>query len=308
MSKKNPLVNTGIHLINQIPNCSEKTIIIMGSPRSGTSMIGKVLFSLGVLKGNNIDLNVFEDSAAIEALETNKSLESVEKYFSIQNNLNDVWGFKRPGAFFYIKQYEKLIRNPIYIVPFKDMLSISMRKNISIGQEFKHSLRETMEHHNKLVDFILTSDIPMLLFSYEKAILNPKLFVHSIIKLLNIKCTKQETHNAIKSIEINPKKYLNSSRETIKGSVDKINKEYISGWAKANNHNNPVEICIYVNKKLIKTVISNIYRADLEEANIGNGVFAFKVKSDDLGLLKGDNIKVVAGIHKDELKNSPLIY
>jgi hypothetical protein len=303
----NNLINSGVHLVNSIPNVKQKTLIVMGSPRSGTSMIGKVLYSLGVFKGK-IDQAVYEDSKIIEVLENNKPEQYISEYFSKQNSLYDTWGFKRPGAFFYIRKFEHLVRNPIYIVPFKDILSISMRKNISIGQDFNNALKETLAHHNKLVDFILTSEIPMLLFSYEKAMLDPEQFIHSVISHLNLNCSNDKINKAIQSIENNPKNYLNGSRERVNGSVDNINNGYISGWAKATNHNKPVEICIFANKKPIKTVVSNIYRADLEKANIGNGEFAFKIKTDDLGLLKGDKIKVVAGIHKDELKNSPLIY
>jgi hypothetical protein len=66
----NNLINSGVHLVNSIPNVKQKTLIVMGSPRSGTSMIGKVLYSLGVFKGK-IDQAVYEDSKIIEVLENN---------------------------------------------------------------------------------------------------------------------------------------------------------------------------------------------------------------------------------------------
>lgn len=306
--KNKQLINSGIHILNNIPDSDEKTLIVLGAPRSGTSMIGKVLYSLGKFKGNSLDLSVFEDNEAIKALEGG-SLKSAEDYFLSQNKLYKTWGFKRPGAFLYIRNYETLIRNAVYIIPFKDMLSISLRKNISIGQEFNESIKETLEHYTKLVDFILTSNNSMLLFSYEKAILDPKAFVHSVIDSLKLQCTKDQISHAINCIELNPKNYLNSSREIVRGSVDQINKNIISGWAKASNHNKAVDIMIYLNNNLLKTLKANIFREDLLTAKIGNGHHAFRgeLNLDEI-YKKGDKISVFAGIHQDELKNSPLTY
>jgi hypothetical protein len=59
MSNTKNLINSGIYVLNELPQVEEKTIIVLGSPRSGTSMIGKVLYELGIFKGKELDLAVF---------------------------------------------------------------------------------------------------------------------------------------------------------------------------------------------------------------------------------------------------------
>lgn len=307
MKEKNSLINSGIYVLNEIPQQEEKTIIVLGSPRSGTSMMGKILYALNIFRNNQLDKSVFEDREIIDLLENKKDEKEIENYFKTKTKEYKIWGFKRPGAYFYIKKYEKYIINPIYIIPFKDMLSISLRKNISIGQDFKNSLKETMEHHIKLINFILNNDKPMILFSYEKAILNPDFFVESIVKILDIHPSKEELLNAKKAIEMNPESYLQNSRERVIGFFDNLKNNCVLGWAKAINHDKPVDVYVYINNKLVKTAKANIYREDLKKKNIGNGKHGFNIEL-EVPIKEGDIINIYAGLHKDELNKSPLIY
>lgn len=45
------LINKGIYILNPSHNEEEKTIIILGIARSGTTLVAKVLHSLGIYMG-----------------------------------------------------------------------------------------------------------------------------------------------------------------------------------------------------------------------------------------------------------------
>lgn len=300
------LENNGIILLNRdkIKQYNkEKTIIVLGLPRSGTSMIGKALYALEVFHDDGfLNKNVYEDKKAIKIFE--ETPEMVEQYIKEQNNKYNIWGFKRPGAFYYINKYIDKIRNPIFIIPFKDILSISLRKNISIDMDFNDSLRETIKQMNELMQYIYQNKTPTILFSYEKAILNPDNFVQEIVKLLVLEnITTEQISTAINSISINPKEYLESSRIKINGRVDNLKDGILSGWTKADIDDRVVEINVYdLHYNLISCGKASMFRQDLKDNNIGNGYHAFQVEIDKTLTIK--DIIVTAGKHKDKLQIS----
>lgn len=297
------LENNGIVVLNQdkISVEEKKTVIVLGLPRSGTSMIGKVLYELGVFHDDGfLNKNVYEDKKAIEVFEENTN--ELNSYIKEQNNKYNIWGFKRPGAYYYINKYTTQLRHPVFIIPFKDMLAMSLRKNISIDMDFNIALKETLRQSNELMQFIDKTNVPTILFSYEKAILNPKYFVNEIVKLLSLQdISKDKIDDAINAITINPKDYLKSSRIQIDGRVENLSNDIVSGWAKATIDDRIIDIKIYdLSDNLIATSKASIYREDLKKNNIGNGKHGFQVKIPDN--LTIDQIIVRAGKHNDVLK------
>lgn len=296
------LENNGLIMLNFNNQLvlGENTIVVVGLPRSGTSMIGKVLYELNVFHDNGfLNKNIYEDMEAIEVLE--KDINKLDSYIKNQNSKYTIWGFKRPGAFYYIEKYIDKLRNPIYIIPMKDMLFISLRKNISIDMDFTSALKETLKQSNELIEFINKTSVPTILFSYEKAILNPEYFVKELIKILSLNnISKYRINRAIEAITINPKEYLNSSRIHINGKVENLHNGILLGWAKTDVDDRVVDIKVYdLLGNLIVTSKACIYREDLRQNNIGNGKHAFEIKiPSNLGI---NDIVVTAGKHNDKL-------
>ncbi len=302
------LENNGIVVIN--PNMclakAQKTIVVLGLPRSGTSMIGKVLYELGIFHDDGyLNKNVYEDKMAIDVFENN--VNKLNEYIRNQNNKYNIWGFKRPGAYYYIDKYVHQLRNPIYIVPFKDLLAMSLRKNISIDMDFSFALKETMKQSNELIQFLDRTKVPMILFSYEKAILNPSYFVNEIVRILSLNnISDSKIDNAVNAITINPEDYLNSSRIKVDGRVENLSNGILSGWAKSTIDDRFVEVRVYdLQDNLIANTIASIFREDLKINSIGNGRHAFQVKIPEN--LTISQIVVKAGKHNDILKLSKFL-
>jgi len=307
------LENKGFAFINS-GNINTKTrqIIVIGSARGGTSLVAGALHHLGVFTGEKSHPPVFEDvllSEAFEADDLNKASEIVEKYNSIHN----IWAWKRPGALNYLKKVEKVIPNPFYIFIFKDIFSIANRNNISMQADISKSLQNALADYSKIVDFVSSTDKPVMLVSAEKALQNKESFVNALIELnKNIIDLSEKKQKAIDFITPNPKDYLDSTRITkAKGVVDLVDTRGIHGWAMALHHKNPVEIELLADGEVIATTKANLYRKDLLGNNLhptGQCGFFFKltpqliqlecesidlkVKGDIYPLKKGKGIKL----------------
>lgn len=135
-----------------------KTVVVLGMPRSGSSLLAGILHRLGVWMGEDEDLNVgkhlnkygcYENQSFIalnenilfqakrvpdhsRRLSDNDGLiESVVKSYEgkiknlIRNNERELWGFKNPTIIYTLPYFCKHLTNPYYICLSRDTDSIA---------------------------------------------------------------------------------------------------------------------------------------------------------------------------------------
>jgi hypothetical protein len=207
------LENDGIVILGNDDRPASRTIIIVGLPRSGTSMSAKALFDLGVWMGDRIDLAVFEDVRIAEALE--KKTEDLCGIIEDYNNRFDIWGFKRPMAFEILKNHINKFRNPRILVMFRDPLAISERNRISVHMPIEIALQSATEQIVNLIKFSLSIHTPRMLVSYEKAISKPEKFIEELVKFAGCAPTLEEVKKAVSNVQNAPHHYLVSSQKKI---------------------------------------------------------------------------------------------
>ena len=83
----------------------------MGLARSGTSMMATILKTLGVFIGDSLTDGSLEDKEISKLMEVSSNDEALKKIISQRNNNHKIWGWKRPGAFKKIANYENLLKN-----------------------------------------------------------------------------------------------------------------------------------------------------------------------------------------------------
>lgn len=275
----------------------------MGIARSGTTMTAKVLQALG------IDMGFSSKNLVAERLDITFNLENrkIGNFLRIvrnQNEKQDIWGWKRPKAFQYVHLFENKIRNPHFIVPFRDYVAIANRINLNTNNDFKNSLIDThRKRYNLLIDFIEKNEKPIFIFSYEKAIIDKAYYVKSLAGFLGIK-DNRKIEKAINKIEANDKEYINKSNR-IRGRIGRIKNGRVMGWAKAANLTNPVSLKIFINEKFYKKIIAN--KKNKQQPKASNNFF--NVAINDIDLVEGSTYKISVLNHNDEhLKNSPFTY
>ena len=114
-----------IYCENRIATASrvQKTFIIIGPPRSGTSMLSGCLKIMGVYMGESNALN-HEDprfNARNNPSEIRRIIEEI-------NLRKEVWGWKDPSTHKYLSDVIERVRNPILIVSCRNPFDAARSK------------------------------------------------------------------------------------------------------------------------------------------------------------------------------------
>lgn len=306
------LINNGFVVLNKLTHKpAEKTIIVLGLARSGTSMVAALLEKMGVFMGSQIDSAVFEDIEMVKLLEQGEKHEIISSFIEKRNQQHKMWGFKRPKAHKYINEFAGLYRNIHFVIPFRDVLAIALRNCISMKADMSVSLRNAYLEYAELLSFVEKSPYPCFLFSFEKAMVKPIEFMHGLAAYLDIELNAEMETNGLSSIKVDPKKYLLSSRIDAKvGRLQQIKNGFVEGKAHYSANDKAVSLDVFVDgvfktkiktykksysffSKLIKIQEENSFKANIRK------------------YLKHNEINIVSVKYSDdhvEIENSPQEY
>jgi len=305
------LNNKGIKFIGNTSalNISEKTFIVVGIARGGTSLVSGSLSQLGVFSGTLSTKPVYEDLRLAQAFEE-KNYILAESIIEEYNKENTIWSFKRPSSIHYLNKIHTLCRNPIYLIIFKDIFSVSNRNNISMNLDIINGLKKAYTDYGNIIDFISKKNVNGLLLSYEKVMENKENFIDTISEIIGKELiSKEQKQNALDFIEPNPKEYLDSSRITRGiGQIGIVSENYVQGWAKYIHTDKPGKVELYINDIYIDSVEAKDFRQYLlDNGTHSTGhcgyIFHLKKKLED-----GDKISVKLSDEVKFLRNSQQIF
>lgn len=301
------LDNTGFVVLNP-PAVSEarKTIIILGVARSGTSMVAGVLERLGVPMGHKKDNVVFEDREIARALETTEDPAAFEALVADRNAKYDIWGWKRPNAILYVQRFEERVRNPHYIITFRDFLSIASRNVISMAADFADSLFYAQNAYGRVLEFMSTTQAPCLLVSYEKALVNREALVDSLIAFAGLAPTGEQRRRAAEMVESSPQAYRVHARR-YRGVLDRFQDGVLLGWARCSDNQDPIMVDVLVDDRLVSSVPADQVRPDLRKLGWGEGRYGFRIDiSDHLADGREHSVRVRTQADQRDLHKSPI--
>jgi len=187
-------------LVNPPTADVEKTVVVLGAFRGGTSMVAQLLMELGVFMGEefappDLEYENFEDREFQDLLHRWELLEKDEitledipaevtgallALIEKRNRRYALWGWKYPGTVNWCL-YAGLaqhLRNPHFITVFRDPLAIFQHEAdkgcipaASIREANGMSFRWVARQNQRLAEHVMRSDAPHLLVSYERAIM-----------------------------------------------------------------------------------------------------------------------------------------
>lgn len=172
-----------------------RTFVVLGNMRGGTSMVSGLLRILGVNMGDNIDEKNHED-LDLQHRHYLHMRDLVEE----KNNKYDVWGWKDPMLIDNIYDVIDLcpLRNPLYIVVFRDAVATAEALCREEGWEETYAFNHVFRQTEKLFDFV--SEYRPITLSYEKAINKPRECVESISKKTGIFVPEKTMERAVEFI------------------------------------------------------------------------------------------------------------
>jgi len=276
MNTADPLINYGFVRLNDAARGDSSTVIVVGLPRSGTSMFASVLKTLDVFMGRVIDNAVFEDHEIADALEPDKE-DKLAALIQARNAQHSVWGFKRPEAYKQLGRLCSLCRNPRVIVTFRDILAISLRNNIAMQLDPIKMLPNLVSQYEVLVSTIRRVPVPYLLVSYEKAMQFPDRIVSEVNDFVGAHASDAALEQAVQVIENGRPRYIQTARLQYQGHVGRFLDGLLRGWVKVQRRDQVrVHVELDLDGKIVQRKLADVYRPDVEQAGFGDGKYGFQ--------------------------------
>jgi len=208
---------------------SKKEVIILGMHRSGTSLVSGLLAKLGVSVGKDFDgptpsnpVSHFEDiefrklndkilkysggywdqpPKELEILKNKKKFSKAIERLVIKKSRRRIWGWKDPRTVITIENYMQFLKNPYFIIVFRNPLSIALSLNNRKSRPIESGLKLSSVYNQRIVNFLKKyPNTKKILINYEDLILDPVSELRKIIEFIQIKPTLKEYISAYKLI------------------------------------------------------------------------------------------------------------
>ncbi|QIA64445.1 hypothetical protein GT360_13515 [Vibrio astriarenae] len=288
------LKNKGVVVARPATNQQQKTFVVVGVARGGTSIVAGALYHLGIPMGN-ASAPVFEDLRLSLAFEK-QSKEKFEQVVAEYNQRHDVWGWKRPSTLHALARIARKVRNPHFIFVFRDMLSVANRNTISMHMGVESGLLGAVEDYRKIVKFIEKSKQPALLVSSEKVVKHKTPFIDALADFCGVEATQLQVDAAMQFLSPDPKAYLNKTRVTeSKGAIDEsaLKAGILKGWAYYSLHQREAIVEVRVNGDLVASQAANLQvDAYKQSAKHPTGQCGFEIDLKVLGAHPSDKIEI----------------
>lgn len=301
------LINTGLGVIGKPPWRGVRSLVVIGPPRSGTSMVAGVLHHLGLHMGQDARPPVYEDaalSAAFERGDDRQVRDIVARYLKAHGR----FGWKRPASIEQLDRVHAVFGNPSYVFVFKDIFAIANRNRISMSSNVVDNLRKTAEQYLGAVAFIQKRRPHALLVSYEKAMRDRERFVSQVGDFCGLDVDAQRRDAAAAFMDPVPEDYLEKSRlHRAQGRLVGLDDEgQLRGWARyVYRKDARAVVDVYLNDKVVASVNAVETMAAADAACPGPCGFSFAFGG-RRALRPGDVVRARVRGEIRDLDNSPI--
>ncbi len=184
---------------------SQKTFIVLGAPRGGTSLVAGALRLAGVAMGDDIDPANNEDRAfnfhdgnmstwSVEFSNTDY-LAKIRNVIRARNDSHAVWGWKDPLAALYVSDVLSDLVNPQFILITRDITANIMRERIEVsdsvrkadeGKLYLAKAEQALDLYRAAFALVQRTNAPTLFVSYDKACRNPEDFSRQLLDFISV--------------------------------------------------------------------------------------------------------------------------
>jgi hypothetical protein len=211
LNNNESLNNCGIFTANISNHSKQRTFVVIGVGRGGTSMVAGILSKLGINMGklSGITFEDVEIRNVTRNFPKEEWMKNLQPIFERKNEQFDVWGFKVPKFAKFLSELGNNLRNPYFIFVFRDPVAIAIRNVVSVKMDFSYSIKHTLSNYKLFADFIDSTDVPLIAISYEKSIVQPEFTVRKLVEHLGLDATEDMIIEAIEFITPSPDEYVN---------------------------------------------------------------------------------------------------
>ena len=157
-----------------------KTFVVLGVERGGTSMVAGMVRALGVDLGeragrNHEDPRFLSDDQAV-----------LKQRIEENNKRLDCWGFKMPKASLMLDFYSDNLRNPHFILVFRNIASVVDSWQTRGGSDPMQTSEHALNYYSTALATLHDSGAPLAFANYERACDNPDEFANSLAGFLGV--------------------------------------------------------------------------------------------------------------------------
>lgn len=191
--------------LSQRASEGERTYVVLGVERGGTSMVAAIMRALGLDMGNDrCGLN-HEDPWFLT-----EDHELLAERIRMRDEENKVWGFKVPKSTLHWRYYEKQLRNPHFIIVFRNPAAVAdswmqRRTTNNYSSVFKHVMRYYVESCRCMTE----SKAPIMTVNYERACAQQDEVIEGISNFLGIDVDQSDVSKARQVITGDGQGYVN---------------------------------------------------------------------------------------------------
>lgn len=284
-------------------NSQEKTVVIVGVQRGGTSMVAGVVRELGVNLGNNLGNN-HEDPEFLT-----KDILKLHEVISRRNASHDIWGWKMPHSSEYIADLVPDLRNPHVIVVFRNLLAMAESQMKRSETIFERAFQFSVNRLTQVASIVNQLECPLMLVNYEQATSKPHAFIDELCTFLDLSPTEEELGRAERMIDPEAG-YRRLSSEEWRHTVFKlenfdlsaltqppakrrdINIARVDGRLQRSGDRPIVEFSGLSARKVVLTLVRDADPTNIRVAvDVGNGYSANM--ADNISLYRGGNAIVI---------------
>ncbi len=173
----------------------QRTILVTGHFRGGTSMVAGILRMLGLFMGDRIEGGNNEDAEFKDA-----PANVVRARIRERNAVHDVWGFKYPGIFLTAAEWIGDVREPFVVCIVRDVLASAQSEVFrrQFDDEFQ-ALRKKCEQQQQMMAFlelIHARRHPLLLISYERTLQYSRHVVDALASFVGVDASEEDRRAA----------------------------------------------------------------------------------------------------------------
>jgi hypothetical protein len=197
---------------------SEKTVLVFGCGRGGTSAVSGALRILGVDMPHAHPLKhewspVCYVGEQVDRAATSRNIRSLNLKFRI-------WGWKAPKDVFCLNQYLSMLRNPHIIIVFRNILDVLKSSYKHEDIDFTASAIDVSNVYSELCHLINFTNLPVALINYEKLCANPLGPFTKIAYWLNLCCSNEMLEKGSKFTQVAKGEYREIDNNISESSFD----------------------------------------------------------------------------------------
>ncbi len=167
---------------------TERTFVVLGCPRGGTSLLAGMLNVAGVHMGAYRTCQYEDPEFKIPIKHAKTAYERLQPVIEHKNRRYKYWGWKVPNNIYYIEQIQPLLINPYYLFIYRDPYRIA-RSSAAWDKrdwavEGKRLLQVAINHTAKVRAFQESLQIPHHVFQLEEIHENPTDCVDEFTRIL----------------------------------------------------------------------------------------------------------------------------